>query len=511
MTQRNPLFDALAEINTVLAGEKIKLKRSVATIRIIGEFSSGKTRLMTELFGEYLPEALLPISSRECQTMLPLEITYGEEPALDLIKRVCDEASSTVLQPLKSFPERDALTKFDKPLDPKQHRLRLMVPEPKLCIQKDGIEEGEIPKRITLIDMPGWNNDDFDAERDKDKVVDKWTFGLIYVLAATRIDSQHNQKELMALLEVLQDEAYFVSVPTLLVVITHCEDHFKEKAIELMGRRLESIKTELGYKDLKVKIQCVDFGTLSPEEKNNFKQQFWDNLFAGWKDYAAFDKQKREIEVGRYIGTWKPQKDFEHIRQVVLEAERIVSNFINKTGAFIPTMNYNRLVSLRSSSECREKLWHEWQKTLGTVDLTQPFFKKIEPLVMEKNPFCPWWNTFFVAPIREALKRVDTLLNDADYAFEQVYRVVKEAEADSTSNSNSNQKFNLNEYLSHALKAKHQETRLFFEKQTQLLLDPKLALNAAIRSATPEQALATLMVMTSVSEVFEGLHTTRSF
>lgn len=504
MTQTAALFDALTEINTVLAGERLQLKRSHATIRIIGEFSSGKTRLITELFGEYLPEALMPISSRECQTMLPLEITYGEEPTLNLIKRVCDEASSTVLQPLKHFPDRDELKQIYARLDTKQHRLKLTLPEPKLCIQKDEIEEGEIPKRITLIDMPGWNNDDFDADRDKEKVVDKWTFGLIYVLAATRIDSQHNQKELMTLLELLQDEAMFVGNPTLLVVITHCDESFKQKAIESMGRRLESIKTELDYKELKVKIQCVDFAILSLEQKIAFKQQFWENLFAGWKGYAEFNKKTREIDIGRYIGTWRPQKDFEQIRNVVLEAERIVSNFINKTGAFVPTMNYARLVGLRSSTECRDKLWHEWQKTLGKVDLTQPFAKQIHPLIMEKNPFCHWWNMFFVAPIQDALKRVDNLLNEADQTFEQVYRVVKEAEADPTG-----ARFDLNEYLSNKLKAKHQETRLFFEKQTQLLLDAQLLLNAAIRSATPEQALATLMVMTSVREVFETLNKKR--
>ena len=63
---------------------------SVVSIRVIGEFSAGKTRLIRELIKENVPSELLPVSSIEKQTYLPLEVTYGSVPKLMLIKRQSD-------------------------------------------------------------------------------------------------------------------------------------------------------------------------------------------------------------------------------------------------------------------------------------------------------------------------------------------------------------------------------------------------------------------------------------
>lgn len=491
------LIEALNTINAAFAAERIEFKRSAATVRVIGEFSSGKTRLMNELFGGLIPQALMPVSSRECQTIVPLEITYGNPASLSLIERICDEASSTVLQTLSQFPTREEILK-DYPQINHKMRLELTVPEPHLCVQTDGIEEHSIPRRLTLIDMPGWNNDDFDAERDKEKVVDKWTFALVYVLASTRIDSQYNQDELTTLLELLQDEAWFLDQPTLVIVVTHCEENFHQRATEIMAQRIKAIKTKLNYHDLAVKIQCVDFQELTPATKTQFTHQFWENLFSGWEKYSAFSQESREIDITRHLGGWNPFEEFQSIRDVVLDAETIIYNFFSKADAMIPSMNTNRLVALKSSSDCYKRLWSEWEKTIGPIQLESPFHHRIKQLKAGNNPFAPWWNYFVAQPIQEILKQLDQLLQKVDGAFEQVYRLMKEAEA------TPDKKFNLNQFFVETIKPTYLEVRLHFEKKTKLILDKPL--HGILRSSTPDRILATLIAMTCVQDAFSHVH-----
>ena len=63
---------------------------SVLTTRVVGEFSAGKSRLLRELLQPCTPSHLLPISSREVQTCLLLEVTYNPEPELSLIEKTSD-------------------------------------------------------------------------------------------------------------------------------------------------------------------------------------------------------------------------------------------------------------------------------------------------------------------------------------------------------------------------------------------------------------------------------------
>lgn len=77
----------------------------VLTVRVIGEFSAGKTRFLCELLGSCIPIQLQPISSLERQTKLPLEITYGPAAELQLIERPHDSRPGVPLAPgVRHFP-----------------------------------------------------------------------------------------------------------------------------------------------------------------------------------------------------------------------------------------------------------------------------------------------------------------------------------------------------------------------------------------------------------------------
>ena len=64
-----------------------KIEDGVLTIRVVGEFSAGKTRVIREILKDKIPEPFLPISSQEAQTKLQLEISYGEQDQLFLIEK----------------------------------------------------------------------------------------------------------------------------------------------------------------------------------------------------------------------------------------------------------------------------------------------------------------------------------------------------------------------------------------------------------------------------------------
>ena len=112
--------------------QQLTLDDATVSVRIVGEFSSGKTRLVREILGEAIPPALQPLSSLETQTLLPLEVTYGEEPRLELIRRREDGDTAEVVSVLDRFPDRQEL--LAQVGDPEEFRLRLQVAEPRLTL-----------------------------------------------------------------------------------------------------------------------------------------------------------------------------------------------------------------------------------------------------------------------------------------------------------------------------------------------------------------------------------------
>src|SRR5471030_2025161 len=114
--------------------------------RIVGEFSAGKTRLLSAVLGGIVPEALTPVSSRDVQTRLPLEVTYGDEPLLTVVEYAQGrDLGAKILRELDQFPAREQIVEMA--LDPDLHRLRLSLPLAQLVLPNgDFFDDRKTPK-----------------------------------------------------------------------------------------------------------------------------------------------------------------------------------------------------------------------------------------------------------------------------------------------------------------------------------------------------------------------------
>lgn len=246
-------------------------------IRVIGEYSAGKTRLVRELIRDLAPAALLPVSSQEVQTRLPLEVTYGETPALQLVRRAWDTEAAQILRELPAFPERKDITDED----PGEMRLRLAVPEPRLTLAEgDGLYEDDTqPKRLFLIDMPGWNSEDDASGADGLELSEDWeNLALVYVSHVTRLDSALNQRQLELFLQALNDGTLLRARDRLplFFLITACP---AEERAAVEKKLAERIRARLGDDDkFLVRIAAVDFNAMSAEELTRFRSAFWDHV-----------------------------------------------------------------------------------------------------------------------------------------------------------------------------------------------------------------------------------------
>ncbi len=267
-------------------------------IRVIGEYSAGKTRLVRELIRDLAPAALLPVSSQEVQTRLPLEITYGETPALQLVRRTWDTEAAQVLRDLSAFPERKDIADED----PRKSRLRLAVPEPRLTLAEgDGLYEGDTqPKRLFLIDMPGWNSEDDASGAGGLELSEDWeNLALVYVSHVTRLDSALNQCQLELFLQALRDGTLLRARDRLplFFLITACpaaERAAVEKKLE------ERIRARLGDDaTFLVKIAAVDFNAMPAEELTRFRRVFWDHVLLESPSPAL-----EQDSVGRRVENW---------------------------------------------------------------------------------------------------------------------------------------------------------------------------------------------------------------
>lgn len=267
-------------------------------IRIIGEFSAGKTRLVRELIRDLAPAALLPVSSREVQTRLPLEVTYGETPALHLVRRAWDTEAAQALRELPAFPERGDLADED----PRDTRLRLAVPEPRLTLAEgDGLYEDDTrPMRLFLIDMPGWNSEDDASGADGLELSEDWeNLALVYVSHVTRLDSALNQRRLELFLRALNDGTLLRARDRLplFFLITACPAEERATVEKTLAKRL---RAQLGDDDkFPVKIAAVDFNAMPAEELTRFRGAFWNHVLLESPSPAL-----EQNSVGRRIENW---------------------------------------------------------------------------------------------------------------------------------------------------------------------------------------------------------------
>lgn len=372
----------------------------VLTARVVGEFSAGKTRFLRELLGHLIPEPLFPISSLERQTRLQLEITYGETPELTLIERAEDYHQATTLKHLSQFPSRDDVMAFD----PAQYRLRLAINEPQLVLhQGDGFSDDANPKRLFLIDTPGWNSgDDVLAERDAASILTGYhNLALIYISQAARLDGELNASHLKDFLQALS-EADFLDQTRLIFVVSSCPpkeaQRFQQRARQLVLKLWQELGNDAD--DLGLDVYCVDFHDMPADELQAFRQKFWGSLL------GSTTHNSKEAAAEPWVAALQRWPDDWNVWPLLASSFRMLDRFQSllqlacKDGEFVAGMNMYRLLGL-NEADLRKKVLSTWLKQLGCE--AQELGRPALPKLPEGHPLSVWWQDYWIPNLERSL------------------------------------------------------------------------------------------------------------
>jgi len=416
-----PRFVALSE-NLQYFSKKIQLDSNLTdgllTARVVGEFSAGKTRLLSELFGHQIPESLMPISSLEPQTRLQLEITYGDAPALSLVEREQDYQPAHVVRQLSEFPDRQKLSD----LDPMRYRLRLAVNEPRLILHEgDGYNEDKSPKRLFLIDTPGWSSgDDELAEQEASALMTGYhNLALVYVSQAGRLDGVVNADHLRDFMSALADADFLdMDRAKLLLVITRCPgadaSRIEKRARDLVHR----LWNELGRDDdeLSLDVFCVDFHAMSIEALQQFREGFWRSLLEPLKQPAQPVGHPWVATLRRWPEAWDLRPGLRASAQVLERAKTLLLK-ARQDDEFVAGMNMYRLTGLDGDA-IRKKVSTAWARQLGgdPVDLAAWSL----PELPSDHPLSDWWSNYWLPQLSQALAPVEGFLGTARQAINRL-------------------------------------------------------------------------------------------
>lgn len=379
-----------------------KIEDGVLTVRIVGEFSAGKTRVIRELLDDKIPEKFKPISSQEAQTKLQLEISYAENQQLLLIEKPDDrDIEVNILASLDEFPSREAVSEYD----PSTHRLRLLINEPKFILANgDGYSEGNQPKKLFLIDTPGWNSgeDDFAEQDAQHYFVGEHNLAIVYVCHANRLDGVINQCRLSNFLEVLGDAIFLQGKAHLRLVITHCEHSSQVRLKEKMQQRITEEWQNLGFEseDLDLNITPLDFEEMNAAQLNQFRNDFWEDLLAPLGN-QTFDFKK---SYSQQILQWQDEWDirpmlFQHLEVIQRIKTYIARLYIDEQ--FIHNMNMTRLVGLERYA-IQGTLLSRWYSQLDTLNFESLLddIKLLNLQLPQQHPLAQWWSNYWIAKIQ---------------------------------------------------------------------------------------------------------------
>ncbi len=396
------------------------LTDGVLTARVVGEFSAGKTRFLRELFGELIPEPLYPISSPERQTRLQLEITYGKKPSLTLIERAEDYKPAKALKELASFPERQELGD----LDPMMHRLRLALNEPRLILKEgDGFSDEKSPKRLFLIDTPGWNSgDDELAEREASSILTGYhNLALTYVSQASRVDGALNAEHLRDFLDALAG-ADFLDRPKLIFIVTSCPPAESERCRQRVTALVRRLWQELGNNpdELEIDIFCVDFAVFSTAELQEFRAAFWNSLLSPLQQSAPIE-EAWITALHRWPAEWMLTTELRASVKLLDQARHLLDK-ARRGDEFVAGMNHYRLMGL-DASQMRQKVKTAWLRQLECNPSDLEHWQA--PCLPNGHPLLEWWQDYWLdnlncllAPVRaffdRANRTIDSLTPDVE-------------------------------------------------------------------------------------------------
>ena len=389
--------------------------------RIVGEFSAGKTRLLSAVLGATVPQALTPVSSRDVQTRLPLEVTYGEEPLLTVVKYPPgrDAGAKTIME-LDEFPVREKIKEMG--LDPELHRLRLSLPLPQLVLPNgDFYAESKAPKRLFLIDMPGWNSiDDHIAEEEASiQMAGHFNLALVYVVNANRLDSAGNKQRLAKFMEVLA-EAEFIDRARMLLVITHCGDAESARMQAHGAMQVMNIWTgDIGMEEehLELTLLSADFDAIDPAALETFRSQFWQALLAPVGATASTGHPWGQ-RIRAWDDGWKLAPKIESSHSALRDWRELLLR-CRHDGIYMQGMNMHRLKGLEQD-ELVAKLQQHWLRQTGCNGLGTIAASVDASNLDAAHPLGPWWSELWQPQLVAVSAAVKDFFDCVDEAFRTV-------------------------------------------------------------------------------------------
>lgn len=400
-----------------------KLTDGVLTSRVIGEFSVGKTRVLKELLSDLIPEKLYPISALQRETRLQLEITYGDSAELTLIEKPNDINQGKVIKKLDTFPSREQSLSYD----PNIYRLRLSLPCEYFILNGDGYSDDKDPKRLFIIDMPGWNSGDDDiAEKSATEMfLGEHILSLVYVSHAARVDSIDNAERLEEFLVAMDDSAFLVDIPKLLFVVTCCPDNkqqfFLQRAKELVYK-IWTDKLNNDADKLELDVFCVDFATINKTELIKFREAFWQSLLSPLSEEMRAKSQQKTLNWLQNIDTNKVDLK---IKEMIIDSYNVINNAQNlldkamQQGEFIFGMNKHRLIGL-NLYEIKSKIKATWYKQIEfSIDnVSQIIDKKLSSNfsinIDDEGPLYYYWKNYWNDKLSNIISSVTKFFNTAE-------------------------------------------------------------------------------------------------
>jgi hypothetical protein len=381
------------------------------TVPIIGEMSAGKSRLLAELLRGHLPPALLPVSSLEAQTLLPLEITYGNEASLWEVDRDDDGSVPLRIKEYSAFPERVEI-QLGGPRPPTR-RLCLSANIEHLKLRYNPAAGGVAkPCRYFLIDTPGWNEKVPDSER-LDGYRDlggKLFLALVYVVNAKRLGGATELSELEWVLRKFERGDFIGRNIVLHVYVTRWDDQDERAAIMRADfeQRLDGIKSRLQLDKLIIRPKYVDLDLIRLTRQVEFQNEFWADLLADHQDLRGSTNPWEHL-----LSEPEWQTRLQGCLEAIEQAEQIFDRF-RVDGKVVKGLNMTRLTG-NSTRDPVQRLVDTWSKQIGIkLPLT---FKNVLSTVDADHALAPWWNSVFIPIMQESLDAAERLTQETLRCF----------------------------------------------------------------------------------------------
>lgn len=301
-------------------------------------------------------------------------------------------------------------------LDPFRHRLRLALPEPRLILgQGDGYSDEKTPKRLFLIDTPGWNSGD-DELAENLELVGEYNLALIYVCKAERLDSQGNREHLQTFMQHLAEaSADFLQNTRLLFVLTHCPEPEAERFSERAAQGIKTLWSQLEQDEdsLELDIFCIDFSGLPESRLEQFRARFWHSLLQPLGQPPDTHTDPLEAALRHWPTDWHLDVPLQHTHTLLTRARTLLDQAIHN-GELIAGMNHHRLLGLDEANQ-RSRLCKAWYRQLDCE--TAEWRDWLLPTLPEGHPLDDWWRNYWqprieqvLHPIQQFFQRTDTLI-----------------------------------------------------------------------------------------------------